>query len=145
MDQKLIVKDGILIEQTPEKVWEVLVDPKYVAQWDELPEDYPDEKMREGSEAAWEHPDGGRTVTKIIKADEMKELVIALTSSNWEDQPKEGDVAYRYTLEDQNGSTLLKIEIGDFSLLKNGQDYYDASVDFASQAKEVIKQLAERL
>lgn len=145
MTDKLIVKDEILIEQTPSKVWEVLVNPKYVAQWDELPEDYPSENMNEGSEVVWEHPGGGQTVTKIIKAEEMRGLVIALYSSNWEVKPNEGDVAYRYQLEDRNGSTLLKIEIGDFSLLKNGQDYYDASVEFASNSKEVIKKLAERL
>ena len=43
MTDQLIVKDEILIEATPSKVWEVLVNPKYVAQWDELPENDPSE------------------------------------------------------------------------------------------------------
>lgn len=60
-------------------------------------------------------------------------------------QPDEGDVAYRYKLEERNGSTFLKIEIGDFSLIENGQMYYDASVKFASNSKHVIKGLAESL
>lgn len=34
-------------------------------------------------------------------------------------------------------------KIGDFSLLSNGQMYYDASVEFAENSKQVIKQLAE--
>ncbi|MGJ9384203.1 SRPBCC family protein [Salipaludibacillus sp. CF4.18] len=143
MTKKLIVKEEVLIEATPSKVWEVLINPKYVAQWDELPENYPSENMTKGSKVVWENPNGGQTVTTIIKAEEMKELKIALYLSNWEVKPNEGDVAYLYQLEDQNGSTLLKIEIGDFSLLKDGQKYYDASVEFASESKKVIKQLAE--
>lgn len=145
MSNQLIVKDEVQIEATPAKVWEVLVNPEFVAQWDELPEDYPNETMRKGSKVVWEHPEGGQTVTTIINAEEMKELTIALYSSGWEVQPNEGDVAYLYQLEDRQGSTLLTIEIGDFSLLRNGQDYYDASVEFASESKKVIKELAEKL
>ncbi|MEH6942004.1 SRPBCC domain-containing protein [Bacillus sp. JJ722] len=143
MTKKLIVKDEVLIEATPSSVWEVLIKPKYVAQWDELPENYPNEDMSKGSKVVWEHPNGEQTITTIINAEEMKELKIALYQSNWEVKPNEGDVAYLYQLEDRNGSTLLKIEIGDFSLIKNGQMYYDASVDFASKSKQVIKELAE--
>ena len=84
-------------------------------------------------------------VTTIIKADVEKELEIALHSSTWDVQINVGDIAYRYRLEDRKEQTLLNIEIGDFSLLPNGQDYYDASVNFAKEAKEKIKQLAESL
>lgn len=145
MTNQLVVKDEVVINATPSKVWDVLTLPKYVAEWDELPENYPEERMAEGSKVVWELPNGGETITRIIKAEEMKELIIALYSSNWEVQPNEGDVAYIYRLEDQNGSTLLKIEIGDFSLLENGQDYYDASVEFAAESKKVIKEIAESL
>jgi uncharacterized protein YndB with AHSA1/START domain len=144
MTNKLIVKEEVLIEAAPSKVWEVLIKPEYIAQWDALPEDYPSENMTKGSKVVWENPNGGQTVTTIIKAEEMKELKIALYLSNWEVQPEEGDVAYLYQLEDLKGRTLLKMEIGDFSLLKDGQKYYDASIEFASEAKEVIKELAEK-
>lgn len=143
MTEKLIVNDKIVINAGPERVWEVLIKPKYVAQWDELPDNYPSEDMKVGSEVVWELPNGGKTIMKVIKADINKELIIALYSSNWEVKPIEGDVAYHYKLEDLNGSTYLKIEIGDFSLIKNGQNYYDASVEFAAESKEIIKQLAE--
>lgn len=146
MLNKLVVKDGVLIHASPKKVWEVLITPKYVAQWDALPENYPSEKMTEGSKVVWEHPNGGETITKIIKAVENKELIIALYLSNWEEKIQEGDVAYRYFLEEQNdGSTLLTIEIGDFSLLTNGIDYYESSVEFAEESKQIIKKLAESL
>lgn len=145
MANELIVKDEILIGTTSDKVWEVLVTPKFVAEWDELPEDYPEEKMVVGSKVVWNHPNGGQVVTTIIKADVEKELEIALHSSTWNVPVNVGDIVYRYRLENRNGQTLLSIEIGDFSLLPNGQDYYDASVNFAKEAKEKIKQLAESL
>lgn len=143
MTKQLIVKDEILIEATPLRVWEILTKPKFVAQWDELPEDYPSEDMTKGSQVVWELPNGGKSVTTIIKAEKMKELIISLFVSKWEVQPKEGEVAYRYQLEKRGDQTLLKIEIGDFSLISNGQMYYDASVEFAANSKQVIKQLAE--
>lgn len=143
MGDHLIVKDEILIEATPAAVWDVLIKPKFVGQWDELPENYPDADMTEGSKVVWELPHGGQSITKIIKAIERKELKIALYVSNWELKPNEGDVAYLYQLEEHGKSTLLKIEIGDFSLIKNGQMYYEASVEFASNAKKIIKTLAE--
>ncbi|MED3785670.1 hypothetical protein P4576_00190 [Peribacillus frigoritolerans] len=65
--------------------------------------------------------------------------------SNWEVKPNEGDVAYNYQLKEKGDSTLLKIEIGDFSLIKDGKMYYDASVEFASDSKQIIKKLSENL
>lgn len=143
MEKQLIVKDEIIIDATPDIVWDVLIKPKYVAQWDELPEDFPHEDMTIGDKVVWELPKGEKSITTIIIAEEMKKLKIDLFVSNWEVKPKEGDVAYLFQLEERNNSTLLKIEIGDFSLIKDGQMYYDASVDFALKAKKVIKDLAE--
>lgn len=143
MTEKLIVKDEILIEATPAKVWEILTKPKYVSQWDELPENYPEEDMTVGSKVVWELPNGGQSITTIIEAAQQKRLKISLYGSNWEVKPNEGDVAYVYQLEEGDSQTLLKIEIGDFSLIKDGQMYYDASCEFAVNAKKVIKELAE--
>lgn len=145
MTEKLIVRDEILIEAPAEKVWEALIKPKYVAQWDELPEHYPEEDMKVGSKVVWDHPNGGQTVTTIIKAVENKVLQIALYSSSWDNAINEGDISYLYQLEEQDGGVLLKIEIGDFSLLKDGQNYYDASVEFAAGSKKIIKTLAESM
>lgn len=145
MEKQLIVKEEIIINATPETVWEVLIKPKYVAQWDELPEDFPQEEMTLGDQVIWELPKGEKSMTTIIRAEKMKELKIALFVSNWELKPKEGDVAYLFQLEERNNRTLLNIEIGDFSLIKDGQMYYDASVEFALKAKKVIKDLAENI
>lgn len=145
MTEQLIVRDEILIEANSQKVWEVLTKPKYVAEWDELPENYPNEDMTEGSKVIQELPNGGQSITKIIRAVVQKELKIALNVSNWEVKPNEGGVAYNYQLKEKGDSTLLRIEIGDFSLIKDGKMYYDASVEFASHSKQIIKKLSENL
>ncbi|MEW5593799.1 SRPBCC domain-containing protein [Peribacillus frigoritolerans] len=145
MTEQLIVRDEILIEANSQKVWEVLTKPQYVAEWDELPENYPNEDMTEGSMVIWDLPNGGQSITKIIRAVVQKELKIALHVSNWEVKPIEGDVAYNYQLKEKGDSTLLRIEIGDFSLIKDGKMYYDASVEFASNSKQIIKKLSENL
>ncbi|OIJ20818.1 hypothetical protein BKP45_08475 [Anaerobacillus alkalidiazotrophicus] len=144
MADQLFVQDEIIIEATPARVWEILTKPKYVAQWDDLPENYPNEDMKVGSKVVWDLPDGSQSITTIIKADERERLKIALYCSFWEVKPNYGDLAYLYELEDKKGSTLLKISIGDFSLINDGQKFYCASVDFALEAKIAIKNLAEK-
>jgi hypothetical protein len=101
--------------------------------------------MTEGSKVIWELPNGGQSITKIIRAVVQKELKIALNVSSWEVKPNEGDVAYNYQLKEKGDSTLLRIEIGDFSLIKDGKMHYDASVEFASDSKQIIKKLSENL
>ncbi|GGA79409.1 hypothetical protein [Ornithinibacillus halotolerans] len=62
--------------------------------------------MTVGSKVVWENPNGGETVTTIIKAEKNEELVISLYLSRWEVQLNEGDVAYRYKLKEQDGGTI---------------------------------------
>lgn len=144
MVKELTVRDEIMINASPSRVWEILVLPKYVAQWDELPENYPQQEMQLGSKVVWELPNNQQSITTIIEANKPHSLVISLHVTTWENTPREGDVAYRYQLVEQGEGTFMKIEIGDFSLLKDGQMYHDASVDFAERAKMEIKDLAEK-
>ncbi|GIO22791.1 hypothetical protein [Oceanobacillus sp. J11TS1] len=69
--------------------------------------------------------------------------MIDLHGTGWKIKPKQGEVAYRYLLEEIDGNTKLYIKIGDFSLLEQGEDYYEASVEFAKTSSKVIKSLAE--
>ncbi|MBB6451409.1 uncharacterized protein YndB with AHSA1/START domain [Geomicrobium halophilum] len=146
MANQLTVYTETLINASTSKVWEVLVNPRYVAQWDELPEDYPKEHMTVGSKVVWNTPNGEQSITSISKADPEKELVIDLYGTSWTVKPREGEVAYHYKLVVNEGNqTLLKISIGDFSIIEDGHMYYDASVEFAEDAKTKIKELAESL
>lgn len=145
MEKKLMVQDNVQINTTPTNVWEVLTNPKYVAIWDELPEDYPTTHMTTGSKVIWDTPNGDQSITTIIKALKEKELVIDLHGTGWQKKPQQGEVAYHFYIEENNDHILLSIEIGDFSLIENGQMYYDASVEFAEEAKQTIKDLSEGL
>ena len=143
MQKQLIVTEEITIHANPEKVWNVLTLPKYVAQWDELPEGYPQERMTAGSKVVWDLPNGEQSITTIMKAEKEKKLIIDLHGTGWKNKPEQGKVAYHYLLENMGNRTKLFIEIGDFSLLDQGEDYYEASVDFAKESSKVIKSLAE--
>lgn len=64
----------MVIEAAPGKVWEMLTNSKYVAQWDELPEHDPEESMTGGgSKVVWRHSNGGQTITTFNKAEKNKE------------------------------------------------------------------------
>ena len=139
----LIVKDEIIIHASAAKVWDVLVSPNYVKQWDELPEDFPEEKMSVGSEVVWNLPNGEVSKTTLIEADRERKLVISLYVSNWGIKPNPEDVAYTYVMMEQDEGIKLLINIGDFSLIPNGRDYYEASVEFAGESMQKIKRLAE--
>jgi uncharacterized protein YndB with AHSA1/START domain len=143
MMSTLIVKDEITIHASAAKVWDVLVSPNYVRQWDELPEDFPEEKMSVGSEVVWELPNGGVTKTTVIEAERERKLIISLYVSNWDIKPDPADIAYTYEIMELDNGIKLSMKIGDFSLLQNGEDYYEASVEFAQESKQKIKQLAE--
>lgn len=143
MKEKLIVQKEMQISASPETVWEILILPKYVAQWDELPEDYPQDPMTTGSKVIWELPNGEQSITTVIKADLEKELVIDLHGTGWKNKPQPGEIAYRFYLEENQHGTNLSIDIGDFSLLDQGKQFYEASLDFAEEAAKTIKTLAE--
>lgn len=142
---ELVVKKGILIDTSAQSVWQVLIDPQYVAKWDELPEDYPSEPMKKGSEVIWDLPNGEQSITRLTTVVPEEELMIDLINTVWPEQPAEGKVGYHYLLTEQNNQTKLSLHIGDFSLIPNGQDYYDASVEFAEEATVTIKKLAESM
>jgi uncharacterized protein YndB with AHSA1/START domain len=140
----LITKSHAKIDAGLEKVWEVLTTPKLIRQWDDLPEDFDDgHLLKEGTEIIWTHPDGSFTKLTVTDAVEKKFLKLNLYGSKWQMPEKAYDVAYIYTMSELDKKTKLEIEIGDFSILPNGQDYFNASDEFAKVSIEKIKALAE--
>jgi uncharacterized protein YndB with AHSA1/START domain len=123
MDQTLIVKDQIHITAPLSKVWEVLVAPKYIRQWDELPSDFEDYYLAPGRTIEWLGI-SRLTVTESVPNEHLK-------------------LSYNYRLSEESEGVLLSVEIGDFAVLADGQNYYDTSVEFAKTALEKIKNLAE--
>lgn len=144
MSTQLIVRNNALIQAPPSRVWEVLVTPRYIRQWDELPEDFNDAApLQPGTEIVWVHPNGNRTTLTVITLKPEKELSLSLSNSNWTTKPLPEEVAYTYTLSEQEGGTGLALTIGDFSKIEQGDKYYEASLDFAQEGARKIKVLAE--
>ncbi|MCF2487968.1 SRPBCC domain-containing protein [Dyadobacter sp. CY347] len=139
MDQALTVKDQIHIEAPLSKVWEVLVAPKYIRQWDELPSDFGDYYLEQGRVIDW----SGRSRLTVTAHEPNELLKLSLYVDKWEQSPASYDIAYHYRLSEQDGGVLLQLEVGDFAVLEDGRNYYDASLDFVKTAMEKIKNLAE--
>ncbi|GAB3046815.1 SRPBCC family protein [Virgibacillus ainsalahensis] len=139
----LIVTDEIIIHAPPSKVWDILAKPEYIRKWDDLPENFPEETVEVGTEMKWNLPSGGFWKHTVIKAEKNKELQLDLCMSNWRAVPKAGEIKYAYQLLIHGDGTRLRMRHGDFALLHNGKDYYEASAEFAAVAKQKIKQLSE--
>ncbi|MCF0059989.1 SRPBCC domain-containing protein [Dyadobacter chenwenxiniae] len=139
MDQILTVKDQIQIEAPLSKVWEVLVAPKYIRQWDDLPSGFDDYYLEPGRVIEWT----GITRLTVTESEPNELLKLSLYVDKWELPPAACDIAYTYRLSDAGEGVLLEIEIGDFGVLEDGQTYYNSSLEFAQTALEKIKNLAE--
>jgi uncharacterized protein YndB with AHSA1/START domain len=139
MNQPLVVRSEIVIEAPLSKVWEVLIAPKYIRQWDDLPSDFEDYYLEFGRTIEWTGT--SRLTVTICEPNEV--LKMALYVSKWEQPPAAYDIAYTYRLVNDGTDTVLSVEIGDFSVLPDGEDYYNASVEFAATAMEKIKNLSE--
>ncbi|MEO6284217.1 MAG: SRPBCC domain-containing protein [Dyadobacter sp.] len=139
MNRQLVVRSEIVIEAPVSKVWEVLIAPKYIRQWDDLPSDFEDYYLEYGRTIEW----SGRSKITFTICQPNEILKMSLYVSKWEQPPAAYDIAYTYRLGNGGTDTVLSIEIGDFSELPDGEDYYNASVDFAAKAAEKIKNLSE--
>jgi uncharacterized protein YndB with AHSA1/START domain len=139
MAQDLTVRKEIRIEAPVSKVWEVLIAPKYIRQWDDLPQDFEDYYLEYGKTIDW----SGMTRLTVTTYEPHELLTFSLYVSKWELPPSSYDIGYRYYLSSEGDGTLLRIEIGDFSALPDGNDYYGSSIEFAETALEKIKNLSE--
>lgn len=141
MDNKLIVTDQIEIKAPKEIVWDVLTETKFYKQWDDLPENFSDDRLKLGSVIDW--GEYSKITVRTFKPAEHLDLKLYLPKVELSEN--EYDVSYSFTLTSKNDHTLLTIKIGDFSPLPNANDYYKASIEFAETAKQKIKELSENL
>lgn len=140
MDHNLIVKNYIQIDATPEKVWDVLTDPRYIRQWDELPEDFGDEAVNAASEI--DFPGYSRMKVSAFEPGRVVRYTLHISDYTLQAVP---DATYSYEIDvDENGKTWLRIEIGDFAVLLEDGKLYEESVIFGKTASQKIKELAEQ-
>jgi len=141
MEQKFIVTDQIKITAPAEKVWEVLTNPFYMRQWEEMPENFGDAHLQSGSIIEWE----GFSRLTVTDFEPCKRLVLDVYLPKVELEPTAYDVSYLFELNEENGGTQLNLTIGDFAPLPNAQGYYDMSVTFAANVTQKVKSLAEAI
>ncbi|TGK90216.1 hypothetical protein EHQ23_01240 [Leptospira bourretii] len=134
----LKVVDQIFVNASKDKVWEILTNPKFIKEWDDIPENYSGGSLTLNTVIEWE----GYAKMVVTEFDELKTLKLNLYLPKANLDPSEYDVSYKYFLS-TNEDTVLKFEIGDFSPLPNSQDYYDSTVEWLNTAKVKIKELAE--
>ncbi|MBX2894446.1 MAG: SRPBCC domain-containing protein [Cyclobacteriaceae bacterium] len=137
--EKLIVKDQIEINASKERVWEVLTNPVFIKQWDDIPESYAGRHLNLGSVIEWE----GYSKLTVTQFDIGNNLTLEMYLPKVNLAPTAYDVKYKYALTEANGMTILNFEIGDFSQLPKPEDYYDATLEWVHTAKLKIKELAE--
>jgi uncharacterized protein YndB with AHSA1/START domain len=137
--KKLNVKKKVKINAPLSKVWEVLVAPKFIRQWDALPEDFQDYYLETGREIEW------AGISKIVVTDMVaqKTLKQSLYLSKWGIPPSECDISVTYDLKNLAEQTELSVEIGDFAQLMGGEDYFNFYTEFAEKALVKIAALAE--
>lgn len=141
--ENLVVRKDIEIDVSPARIWEILVNPAHIRQWNELPEGFGDETLEQDSKILWEMPDKSYTRLTVLKYEAPKVLQLALYSSEWKLPLTPGDIAYNYSISEGDGYCLLTISIGDFGFLPDGHKYYQESLNFATKALKNIKELAE--
>ncbi|WP_439556542.1 SRPBCC family protein [Dyadobacter sp.] len=139
MTKSLITKKQVQIEAPVAKVWEVLIAPKYIRQWDDLPQDFGDYYLELGRTIEWT----GFSRLTVTTCDPLEKLVLKLYTFKWELPATDYDIAYTYQLTEAESGARLTLEIGDFGVLEDGESYYQTSEEFAAQALEKIKSLAE--
>jgi uncharacterized protein YndB with AHSA1/START domain len=139
MTSSLTVKESIEINAPVSKVWEVLIAPKYIRQWDELPQDFEDFYLEKGRTIEWT----GSSKLTVTDCEPHELLRLSLYVLKWELPPSNYNIAYTYNLGESGTACLLTVEIGDFGTLPDGTNYFEKAQEFAEKALQKIKSLSE--
>lgn len=137
--QRLVAQDQIQINSPMSKVWNVLVRPEYIRQWDDVPENFEKESLSAGAVLEWP----GSACLTVTLFHPHSRLCMAYQNPKW--VSKVDGIAYDYELQESSEGSLLIISVGDWAKVPDGraQDYYGASIEFVQTALAKIKELAE--
>lgn len=137
--KQLHVTAKVSIDAPINKVWEVLIAPKFIRQWSSLPSDFPDYYLETGRVIEWVGS-SKITVTDMAPQRILKQSVY---ENKWGISPSNCDISYTYKLNDENGAIQLAVEIGDFSQLSEGKVVHQLYSQIAEKSLVKIKALAE--
>lgn len=137
--QQLIAIDQVQISSPVSRVWDVIVRPEYIRQWDDVPESFEAASLTIGSVLEW--PGNARLSVTVFNP--HSRLRLAYQNPKWDS--KVDGIAYDYELQESSDGSLLIARVGDWARAPDGraQDYYDASTEFVQNALAKIKELSE--
>jgi uncharacterized protein YndB with AHSA1/START domain len=130
MSKGLFVKNSIVINAPASKVWDALVNPEKTKQYMFGCETVSD--WRKGSPLLWKGMYEGKEMVfvkgDIVEIKPEKLLIYTTIDPNSDiDDVSENYLHVTYELIPQNGSTLLKVEQGDYSTVADGEKRFKDS------------------
>ena len=148
MSQGLTVKNSIEIQASLPKVWDALVNPEQTKKYMFGCETVSDWKP--GSELLWRGNYEGNEMVfvkgtiKKIQPEKYLEYTTIDPNSGIEDKP-ENYLTVTYSLQNDNGSTLLTVTQGDYSKVGDGEKRFKETIDGGGWQPilEAIKNLVE--
>ncbi|MCL4255455.1 MAG: hypothetical protein KJ043_16985 [Anaerolineae bacterium] len=140
----LIVEKSVEINAPLSAIWDVLVNPIFIKQWDDVPDTFSQPVLSLGSELIWHQQNGNFTQLKVVIFEPHQKLSQQWYISTLEKPADVYDIRYTYSLSVENAVTYLTITVGDWSKLPHGDEFYQATLEFVETASKAIKDLAEK-
>lgn len=140
---ELILRKSISINAPAQKVWEVMTQLTYLAQWQYIPASATDDKdLHAGSAMQWRDENNNVYLEGTVTVFEPhKTLTMDLRDTRWKKPLEPGAISQTFTLEENDGITTLKFTFGDFNKDPDGKAWYEAFRD--NNELEDIKKMAE--
>jgi uncharacterized protein YndB with AHSA1/START domain len=146
---KLFVDKSIEIDAPVSKVWDVLTDSGYTAEWaSEFNGGSPfhiESDWRLSSPVSWKGLDGKTIVEGNVTALEPGKLLRFTVFDVRSKRPpvtEEDGITYQFS--EQDGKTTLHVLQGDFSVIPEGEKYRNMSDEIWERVLPRVKELAER-
>jgi len=146
---KLFVDKSIEIDAPVSKVWDVLTDSGYTAEWaSEFSGGSPfhiESDWKLNGSVSWKGLDGKTIVEGNVTALEPGKLLRFTVFDVRNERPpvtEEDGITYQFSEKD--GKTTLHVLQGDFSAMPEGEKYRNMSAEIWERVLPRVKELAER-
>ena len=143
---KLFVDKTIQIDSPAVKVWDVLTKGKYTDQWTNefMADMIVESDWKMGSTVVWKDISGKIVVEgDVTKVEPKKFLRYTTFDVETGRTPVTQEDGITFQLAEHQKKTKLHVLHGDFATMKDGQKYYDMTLDAWNKILPKIKELAE--
>lgn len=142
--KKLLTRESVKILAPLTKVWDILVKPHFIREWEDFVSDSGKETDLDiGREITWHGEEGRYLKGTVTAVDPHSMLQVTLFDSSDHSPSAPEDFSYTYHLSQEEDHVLLSITMGDFAKLPGGDRQYKEVMKFDSHELHKIKMLAE--